>query len=216
LISTAGLKLTDVAYERLRRLIQQGEFKPGAIIRETELTGPFEMSRTPIREALQRLQAEGLLVPGQRGYIVVDLSLDQAREVYMVRATLEGMAARWAARRHARTDIAELLDILDAMDEALANGDESELAELNGRFHEALGKASGNGYLQSVLSATRKFTESGLREMARSHPERPRQSLIEHRSLVEAIIAGDEDAAEEAARDHVRQHVQTRLGLLID
>src|SRR5262249_17423738 len=96
LISTVGLKLTDVAYERLRKLIQQGEFLPGSLIRETELTSRFEMSRTPIREALQRLQAEGLLVPGQRGYIVVDLSREDVRDVYQVRAMLEGTAARWA------------------------------------------------------------------------------------------------------------------------
>jgi DNA-binding GntR family transcriptional regulator len=213
LISTVGLKLTDVAYERLRKLIQQGEFLPGSLIRETELTSRFEMSRTPIREALQRLQAEGLLVPGQRGYIVVDLTREDVRDVYQVRAMLEGTAARWAARRRSRTDIAQMLDLLDDMDAALARDDEESLAELNGLFHEALGRASGNNYLLSMLSATRKFAEGGIRKMAREHPERPAQSVVEHRALVDAIIAGDEDAAEKAARFHVVHHVEVRLGL---
>src|SRR5581483_10374979 len=116
--------LSDAAYARVRASILGGSIEPGSIIRESTLTGELQMSRTPIREALRRLQAEGMLEPvSQGGYVLVEFEPKALADVYAVQANLEGMAARLAAAQRNRSELGSMADALEAMQSAIRRGD---------------------------------------------------------------------------------------------
>ena len=104
-------RLTDLAYQRLKEDIDAGVFKPGSVVKEADLVMRFNMSRTPVREAVQRLLTEGYIQQLHRGFVVVELSDDELANIYRVRGVLEGMAARQAAGSRSRVDLALLQDI---------------------------------------------------------------------------------------------------------
>ncbi|MEO1328792.1 MAG: GntR family transcriptional regulator [Pseudomonadota bacterium] len=206
--SDAGL------FGELLDAIDRGEFPPGARLVETELAERFQVSRTPVREALGRLESVGLAQrDGRRGITVASLDHDQLGELYDLREVLEGFAARLAARRASPAEIAVLRELV-AADAALAaqDGSGQELARANKRFHRQLHHASHNRYLLDMLDRMRRslVLVSGTTLAA---PGRGPESIAEHDAIVRAIEARDEAAAEQAARTHIVNAYKTRLRL---
>lgn len=208
----SGMTLAEEAYARINQMLLEGEIPPNGLVREADLVRRLGLTRTPIREALVRLQAEGVLqaIPSG-GYLVVEIDVDDLREVYDVRAVLESHAARLAAQRRTRTDIAQLEDLFEEMERAISAGDEALLAQLNSRFHETIAIASRNTYLQSMLGNIRNVFER-YRRRAVNDPGRRTHSHDEHRDLIDAIRAGDADRAAEIIDRHVRRALDFRLG----
>jgi len=199
----------DFVYESLRDAIWDGRIAAGERVREEEVARNLGVSRTPVREALQRLQQRGLLVLGAgRGLVVAELSQHQVMQLYAMREILEGSAARFAAQHAAETDVA----ILYRLQRELANAapDAMVLVTLNRRFHQAIYEAAHNQYLLQTLNILHDSLAL-LHNTTFRVPRRRSESDEEHRKIVAAIERRDPEQAEKAARVHIRQAQWTRF-----
>ena len=196
------------AYDLILNAIDVGDFRPGDRLVESDLAERFGVSRTPIREALQRLETQSLLSRDGRSLIVASLDHSQLAELYAVRTELEGLAARLAAR-HAATEEIKVLQEMVQEDQALI-GNPQALSRANRRFHKQIHLASHNRFLvqqldlvhrSMALMATTSLAIEGRGDMA----------LEEHARIVEAIAARDEQAATEALRTHISLAYEVRL-----
>ncbi|MBS4751262.1 GntR family transcriptional regulator [Nocardioides sp. zg-ZUI104] len=191
------------AYHRIRALIYDGSIPPDATLVEARLVRVLEMSRTPVREALHRMEAEGLLEALPRGgYAVVTLSSEDVNDLYQIRAVLEGLAAETAAARSTRVAIAQLEDLYDEMDVAVQRRDDKTLIRLNRQFHRAVAAASGNRHLERMLDDIKGAFER-FRTDAVADDERRRTAHAEHQALIEALKARDGARARRVAEEHV-------------
>ena len=202
---TAGQK---DAHELLLDAIDRGEFRPGDRLVEAELAERFGVSRTPVREALQRLETQGVLARDGRSLVVASLDHDQLGELYVVRAELEGLAARLAAQ-HAGPEEIRVLSEMVARDRALA-GDPEALARANKRFHHQLHLASHNRYLIQQLEMVRRAMAL-VATTSLAATGRAARALDEHEAIVHAIEARDGATAEEVIRAHISNALETRL-----
>ena len=198
------------AYDLILEAIDSHIYKPGDRLVESELAERFGVSRTPVREALQRLETQSLLTRDGRSLIVASLDHTQLAELYVVRGELEGLAAKLAARHATPEEVQVLRDMLSA-DAALVD-DPAALSRANRRFHKQIHLASHNRFLvrqldlvhrSMALLATTSITAEG----------RSVDTLTEHTKIVKAIEAGDGEAAYTALRDHISQAYITRLRL---
>lgn len=208
-MSNARPGQTD-AYSLILEAIDVGVFKPGDRLVESDLAERFGVSRTPIREALQRLETQNLLTRDGRSLIVASLTHNQMSELYAVRSELEGLAARLAAQHAGAEEILVLREMVEA-DRKLIN-DPSALSRANRRFHKQIHLASHNRFLvrqldlvhrSMALMATTSLAAEGRGEIA----------MDEHHAIVEAIASGDQDGAQNALRDHISVAFVTRLKL---
>ncbi len=196
------------AYELILHAIDGGTYKPGDRLVESELADRFGVSRTPIREALQRLETQSLLARDGRSLVVASLDHNQMAELYVVRSELEGLAARLAAR-HATEEEIRVLRRLIEDDQAIV-GDPAALARANRRFHRQLHRASHNRYLVQQLDLV--YRSMALMSSTSLAAEgRSTRALEEHTAIVDAIEAGDADAAYSALKSHISTAFETRL-----
>lgn len=205
----AAGSLADQAYDRFREGLRNGDLRPGQRVLEVELAERLGMSRTPVREAIRRLQAEGLIAHGPGGGLcVAHYDHAEVAELYGMREALEGTAARLAARRAGRPDIL-LLEALVAAEAALPP---EAVAEHNRRFHRALHQAAHNRYLLRALAPIGDALLL-LGPTTLAHPGRAAAARAEHARIVAAVAAGDADAAEAAARAHIAAAHAARLAM---
>jgi DNA-binding GntR family transcriptional regulator len=204
-----GWPVQKDAYTLILEAIDAGVYKPGDRLVESELAERFGVSRTPVREALQRLETQSMLSRDGRSLIVASLDHNQLAELYAVRTELEGLAARLAAR-HATEEEMRVLRSMVNDDLALLGGDPRALSRANRRFHKQIHLASHNRFLvqqldlvhrSMALMATTSFAAEG----------RDTSGLAEHDAIVRAIEARDGEAAYQALRDHISKAFETRL-----
>ena len=197
------------AYTLILEAIDAGTYQPGDRLVESELAERLGVSRTPVREALQRLETQSMLTRDGRSLIVASLDHNQQAELYIVRTELEGLAARLAAR-HATPEELRVLRSMVTEDRALLGGDPKELSRANKRFHRQIHLASHNRFLvqqldlvhrSMALMATTSFAAEG----------RDGAALDEHDEIVRAIETGDGDAAYQALKTHISRAFETRL-----
>ena len=193
--------------------IDAGELKAGARLVETELAERFGVSRTPVREALKRLEAQGVAAIDGRRLVVATLDHDQLGELYEVRGVVEGLAARLAARHAAPEEIAVLRDMVEA-DRALVD-QPLALSRANKQFHRQLHRASHNRYLNRMLQDMRRALAL-LSATTLGAPGRGADSVAEHDAIIRAVEARDEDAAEAAARRHISNAYGARLRIMAE
>ena len=198
------------AYELILDAIDTGTYKPGSRLVESELADRFGVSRTPIREALQRLETQSLLTRDGRSLIVASLDHSQLSELYVVRGALEGLAARLAARHATPQELAVLRDMLEA-DRKLIDDPEA-MSRANRRFHKQIHLASHNRFLVQQLDLVHR-SMALLASTSIAVTGRPSDTLEEHERIVHAIEVGDGDAADKALRDHISQALIIRLRL---
>ncbi len=196
------------AYDLILEAIDVGIYKPGDRLVESELAERFGMSRTPIREALQRLEIQSLLTRDGRSLIVASLDHNQLSELYAVRTELEALAARLAAR-HAAPEEMRVLREMVTQDRKLV-GDAQAMARANRRFHNQLHLASHNRYLVQQLDLVYR-SMALMATTSLAVPGRDREALDEHEAIVTAIEKRDEAAADEALRRHLSRAFETRL-----
>lgn len=201
---------TRDAYTLVLEAIDRGDFQPGDRLVESELADRFGVSRTPIREALQRLETQSVLVRDGRSMVVASLSHDELGELYIVRAALEGLAARLAAQHAAPEEIRVLFEMI-AADRKLQN-DPKRLSRANKRFHRQIHLASHNRYLIQQLEMVHR-TMALLATTSLAAEGRPGAALDEHEKIVAAIEARDGAAAEAALKAHISKAFETRLKL---
>ncbi|HLT98154.1 MAG TPA: GntR family transcriptional regulator [Burkholderiaceae bacterium] len=208
-----GLSRGDQAYSFIVEGIQSGRLAPGTRLREIELAELTGLSRTPIREALSRLQLEGLLtMDAARGLIVTELDHSMASELYAMREVLEGTAARLAARHASDVEI-DFLREVNVRDAQLTTAE--ALAANNRLFHETLYRCAHNRYLVKTLN-TLQESMMLLGRTTLAAPGRAETSRAEHAAIVEALARRDPDAAEQAARAHITAAYRIRLEQLFE
>lgn len=194
------------AYNEIKRRIFSGEFAPGARLREIEVATLLELGRTPVREALKRIQDEGLLrqEPG-RGLVVTIMDQQEVGELYAMREVLESAAAALAARHATDAEVANMQAILQ-------EGDSDPVA-LNLRFHDAIYSAAHNRHLIRLLRSLTDTTYL-LGRSTLSSKARAKAAMQEHSGIVAAIRSRDPGQAAKAARHHIRQALLERLKIL--
>ena len=189
--------------ERLRSRICAHDLAPGGWVDEQALASEYGISRTPLREALKVLAAEGLVVlRPRRGCYVAELSERDIDEVFPVMAMLEGRVAEEATRRATPADLGRLQAIHDELERHAAANDADRFFETNQRFHAALQDIAGNRYLAQLIDDARKVIKLTRRDSLRLEG-RLRQSLAEHRGILEALRGGDPSAAGRRMHDHL-------------
>jgi DNA-binding GntR family transcriptional regulator len=194
---------------RIREAILSGEFVPNQRLVEADLSEQFVASRASVRAALLELANEGLIERVQnRGARVRAVPLDEAIEISEVRMVIEGLCAAKAAERITAAEIGELQGIGESMRAAVASGDVLGYSRLNERLHGRIRAISGQGTAAKVLERLRAQNVRHQFRLA-MHPGRANVSLPEHLRIIEAICAHDSDAAEQAARDHLRSVIRT-------
>jgi DNA-binding GntR family transcriptional regulator len=198
------------AYALILDAIDVGVYKPGDRLVESELAERFGMSRTPIREALQRLETQSLLERDGRSLIVASLNHNQLAELYVVRCELEGLAARLAAK-HATDEEIRVLRAMVQEDLKLLD-DPKALARANRRFHKQVHLASHNSFLVQQLDLVHR-SMALMATTSLAIEGRGTAALDEHRAIVEAIAAHDGEGAYEALKSHISKAFEERLRL---
>jgi DNA-binding GntR family transcriptional regulator len=196
------------AYQLILGAIDSGSYRPGDRLVESELAERFGVSRTPIREALQRLETQSLLARDGRSLVVASLDHNQMAELYVVRSELEALAARLAAR-HATEEEVRLLQQMVDEDRALVD-DPGALARTNRRFHRQVHLASHNRYLVQQLDLV--YRSMALMATTSLAAEgRSAVAVEEHASVVDAIARGDGAAAYDVLKGHISRAFEARL-----
>lgn len=201
---------TKDAYTLILEAIDAGVYSPGDRLVESELAERFGVSRTPIREALQRLETQSLLSRDGRSLIVASLDHNQMAELYVVRTELEGLAARLAAVHATPEEIRVLREMLEE-DKELVD-DPVALARANRRFHTQIHLASHNRYLVQQLDLVHR-SMALLASTSLAAEGRGSKALAEHDRIVTCLEARDGDGAYEALKAHISKAFETRLRL---
>lgn len=198
----------------LREAILDGVLEPGMWLREESLTADLGVSRTPLREALNRLAEEGLVTREHGiGARVTALTVEDMSVVYQVRGSLESVAASIAAERATPDQRQRLVSLAELMRAAAGAGQVRDFSDLNIEFHATLASASTNAYLRRLLGTV----ETAIRRFGtRTYSDlRMEEILAEHERIVEAIMANDSPAAAQAASDHARSAQSATLQRLL-
>ena len=196
------------AYSLILEAIDVGVYKPGDRLVESDLADRFGVSRTPIREALQRLETQSLLTRDGRSLIVSSLDHSQMAELYIVRAELEGLAANLAAKHATSEEIKVLQDMVDSDRNIIS--DPSSLARSNRRFHKQIHLASHNRFLIKQLDLVHR-SMALMATTSLAADGRGAVAVEEHQAIVTAIADGDSTEASEKLRNHISVAFITRL-----
>lgn len=194
---------TDRVISTLRAAILGGKLPAGRRLLEPDLARELGVSRTPVREALRALEKEGLLqrAPG-RGVVVVEITAEDVEEIYTMKAVLEGVAVRLTCQRASEKDVERLHRFIDEMQGLAERDDIGAYAAVSREFHAALIQAARSRRL-AELHRLVDMPIQRLRVFALSQPGRPRESVREHRAILDAIARRDSEAAEALIRKHV-------------
>ncbi|WP_159500281.1 GntR family transcriptional regulator [Microbacterium sp. 18062] len=207
------MRASDRAYRALLEEIQSGALRPGAVLGEVEQATRLGVSRTPLREALGRLAADGLVAQqSPRVTVVTDIDATDIRELFQVRRALEETAARLAAERADPAEFSQLADEFAAVDPAR---DADGYYALIARFDAALDAAVANDYLTAALRTVRTHLVR-VRRLARDNPERLAASVAEHRQIAAAIAGADGELAAHATHVHLHNALVSILASLAD
>ncbi|MCB1895409.1 MAG: GntR family transcriptional regulator [Zoogloeaceae bacterium] len=199
----APLALYQEVAERLRERIFAHELRPGTWIDEQAVADQYGISRTPLREALKVLAAEGLVtLKPRRGCYVTEISEQDLDEIFSVLALLEGQCAATTAETASDREINELVEMHRALERAAASGDIDHFFEGNQAFHARLQQITGNHWLQHCIEDLRKVVKLSRHHSLFSEG-RLEQSLGEHQRILEAFVARDPAQAEARMREHI-------------
>lgn len=207
--------LNQRAYEEIRRRILDGELLPSSPLSEHQLAAALELSRTPVREALKRLEKEGLVrsIPS-RGTFIAELSAQDILEIYQIRERLEGLAARIAAAQMAPAEIAALEQDVALADAVAGEGRVAALLQSDIRFHTRIIQATHNRRLGAILAMLDDQMHRVRAILPRS-PEAVEAAQRDHRAIIERIRARDGNGAEEAMREHLRLSCERAMRLVL-
>lgn len=203
--------LREVVCETLREAIVDGVLKPGERLMEIQLAEELGVSRTPVREAIRKLELEGfvIMIP-RRGTYVADLSIKDINEVFEVRTALEVLAAGLAAERITEEELEQMERLLVSIGEYIEKGDLEKIVEVDSTFHDILYQATRNDRLVQIINNLREQL-TRFRSISMAYPGRLKNTLEEHSRLVEALAARDHELAERLATEHMENSEQTLL-----
>ncbi len=198
----------------IRAAIADLRFKPGSLLIERELCELTGASRPSVREALRQLESEGLVISVTgKGTVVASVTEDEARQLYQVRASLEGLAGRLFAEQATPEQRRELAAVVDRFEAEIE--DQGNLIPIKDEFYRVLFEGAGNEVAYQMLASLQRRT-SLLRSKSLSAPGRPQETLRELRAIVEKAELGEADAVEQLCRDHVAKAEKAALARLAE
>jgi DNA-binding GntR family transcriptional regulator len=206
-----NISLADQVFEQLENDILTGKYQYGEIITEAKLSQDLGVSRTPIREALRRLEQEGIIADSGKGMKVLGITIQDISDIYEIRLRLEGVAASWAAKHATEENIAELAGILDLQEFYAERGDSEHIRDMDTKFHESLYTFSGSPILKNTLMPLHKRVMK-YRKASLEKTGRALHSTQEHRAIYEAIKARNAEQAEKLTTAHVFAARKSVLG----
>ncbi len=216
MISYKNISLADRVFETVEKQILGGTYARGQYISEKMLCEDLGVSRTPVREAISRLEEEDLVEETPQGTIVVGMTNEDMRDVYEVKSRVEALAMRRAAEKIDDETLKLLDDLLDQQEFYVQKGDIEKVRDLDTRFHDTIYKASGSRVLNRVLSPIHHKVMRYRRASLEQHEGRAVQSVGEHRAIYDALAAHDPDAVEEALQIHVANAFQNALEVTVE
>ncbi|MGA7276356.1 MAG: GntR family transcriptional regulator [Desulfocapsaceae bacterium] len=198
--------LNEAAYSIIREKILHGGFELGSRIREDALAEEISISRTPVREAINRLVADGIIIKkSQRGLYLIDPDPEQIKDNIDIRISLEKLAVEKCIERSTDEDIAAISDSVKEFAKALKQRDYDACNKLDGEFHFLIAQMSKNIHLMSLLNGLSAFFQLVRNEEKKSHPEKKNKcTLKEHRRIAKAIENRDISAAKEAVEVNIQ------------
>ncbi|HHY06798.1 MAG TPA: GntR family transcriptional regulator [Clostridia bacterium] len=206
--------LRDVVFETLREAIIKGVLKPGERLMENQLAENMGVSRTPVREAIRKLELEGFVnVISRKGTYVSELSYKDVHEIYEIRATLESLACGLAAERATASEIEEMERYLIEENDYLYHEDILLTVKTDIGLHELIYKATRNEKIMGIMSNLKEHLYR-LRCTSITLPGRKKRSLIEHQGIVDAIAAREVELAQKLGQEHIVHAEQAMLALL--
>lgn len=206
--------LREIVFETLREAIINATLKPGERLMEIQMAEEMGVSRTPVREAIRKLELEGFVVMiPRKGAYVAGISMKDIADVFEIRAAMEGLAAGLAAERITEEEMESLERILVKIGENVQNNDLEQLIEADTQFHEILFKASRNERLVQIVSNLREQIQR-FRTASLSTPGRMKYALEEHKKIVEAVSERNVELAQALAREHIENAENSMLEVL--
>ncbi len=195
----------EAAFEKIKEAIIKGHFKPGEKLVEQTLAQEMGVSRTPVREAIRRLEAEGFVVSiPRKGVVVSRTDKEEIVQLYSIRAELEGLAARWAIEHADENDIQKLDEAVLRMEETAASGDLDGVVQSNALFHDAIAQASKSRILCTLLKTLQDNIQR-FRFQSLHLPGRPEAALAEHKEIVAAIKGKKAEEVDRLLKEHLQR-----------
>lgn len=203
--------LREVVFETLRDAIRKGILKPGERLMEIHLAEQLGVSRTPVREAIRKLELEGyVIMMPRRGTYVSNLSIKDINEVFEIRTSLDSLASGLAAERITDEELEHLQRLLVVIGEVIKEKNMEKIVEADTKFHDILYQASRNNRLVGIIYNLREQLTS-FRAKSMAYPGRLEETLEEHRRIVDTIAQGDAVAAQKASEYHMERSEHTLL-----
>ena len=196
------VSLADQVFEHIERDILSGKYERGEIITESKLSAELGVSRTPIREALRRLEQEQLIEESGKGSIVIGISEKDLEDIFLIRKQLECLAASMAAKNHTDEQLAELKETLELQEFYVTKADTEHVKYMDNKFHRILYKLTGSTVFYDTLVPLHRKIQKYRRASLQSK-SRAKESVLEHRRVYEAIASRDEDLAAKTVLEHI-------------
>lgn len=204
-ISMQSRSVRELIYEELKEAILNKRYEPGTHLRERELAKEFNVSTTPVKEALRQLEKDGLVVTqARKGSFVSESVMSSVEEIRWARAALEGVAARLAAKKRTEEELEKLESILKEMEAYTKEKNSEMLKKYNSEFHDFIQQTAKNTYISNQIEAVCSF-DKFFREKAMSHKEEHERAFNDHYFIFEKIKLQDEVGAEDAMRNHINR-----------
>jgi DNA-binding GntR family transcriptional regulator len=204
--------MRDRAYAVIKRFLLEGDVAPGAFLAERQLAGQLQMSKTPVRAALQRLEAEGFVtISPQQGIIIRDLTVHDIADQYEIRAALETYVVRSVAGRLTASQVASLRANLEVQEANCSSRDVAQCVALDAEFHNLFCQFLGNREILRVMNQFREKIHRVIFQVFRLNPERIVTSYKEHCGIADAVLRGDAALAARRIEEHLEWGKQCLL-----
>lgn len=196
------ISLADQVFERLENDILTGKYQRGELLTEIKLSESLGVSRTPIREALRRLEHEHIIEETSKGSLVLGITQDDLKDIYLIRQHTEGLAAYRAAQIITEEQLSELREILDLQEFYANRGDAVHIKGTDHQFHELIYRYSGSNIIYNTLKPLHKKVQK-YRQASVQNSERALSSVKEHRDILNALEAHNAELAQKMMTQHV-------------
>ena len=202
MIEHKTISLADQVFEHIETDILSGKYQRGESISESKLCAELGVSRTPVREAMRRLEQEHLIEEAAKGMVVVGITEKDLEDIFVIRTKLEGKAAAMAADNYTEEQIAIVREALEFQEFYLGKNDPDRIKSMDSRFHQTIYKMSGSTIFYDVLKPLHKKILK-YRKASVTDSSRAASSVAEHRAIFEAIVARDSALAEKLTIEHL-------------
>lgn len=202
--------LADRVFEKLENDIIFGVYPRGEILTELKLVEQLGVSRTPIREALRRLEQERLIADTGKGSVVLGITENDLLDILNIRLRIEGLASYYATKNMTAEGLQELEHVLDLQEFYYSKGDTEHIREMDDQFHALICKLSGRSVISDTLLPLHRKTQR-YRKASIEDKDRMAQVVKEHRKIFEAVSSGDPDLAEQLTMEHIEHAKESML-----